>query len=211
MSVVAAFDFDGTLSTRDCVVPFLTTVSGRARLARGLVARPVALAGAAVRRDRDALKAMSVRAAFAGREVLHVERLGATFGETVHANGLRADTTRRLHWHQQQGHRVVIVSASLGAYLHPIGRLLGVDAVLCTEVHSGADGRYTGELVGQNCRGEEKTRRLRTWLAEAGLDDAELWAYGDSNGDRELLAAADHALLVKDILVPAAPVRSEAR
>jgi phosphoserine phosphatase len=31
---------------------------------------------------------------------------------------------------------------------------------------------------------------VREWLAG---DDTELWAYGDSAGDRELLAEADHA------------------
>jgi phosphatidylglycerophosphatase C len=60
---------------------------------------------------------------------------------------------------------------------------------------------YTGALVGDNCRGPEKLRRLDEWLAEwlPGRDGIEggrrgvvLWAYGDSVGDRELLGAADH-------------------
>ena len=47
----------------------------------------------------------------------------------------------------------------------------------------------TGQLEGGNVRGPEKVRRVREWL---GAGEVELWAYGDSAGDRELLAAADH-------------------
>lgn len=205
MTTVAAFDVDGTLTTRDCVVPFLQLLAGRTRLIAGIVAHPIALAGAVARRDRDRFKALGVRAAFAGRESGAVEQIGVRFAETVRGTYLRADTPRRLEWHQQQGHLVVLVSASLGSYLHPLGKMLGVDGVLCTEVAVGSDGRFTGTLDGRNCRGPEKEVRLRQWLADKNLSDAELWAYGDSAGDRELLSIAHHQMLVKDRQVSAVP------
>ena len=204
--VVAAFDVDGTLTTRDCVVPFLQRMSGRGRLVARIAARPLAVTSAAVRGDRDRLKAVAMRAAFAGRAAAAVEALGATFAEHVHRTWLRPDTPRRLAWHQAEGHRIVLVSASLGPYLRPLGILLGVDDVLCTEAVIGDDGRYTGAMVGANCRGPEKVRRLRTWMDQQGLAGATLWAYGDSAGDRELLAAADQGFLVKNIVLPPAPV-----
>jgi phosphatidylglycerophosphatase C len=77
-----------------------------------------------------------------------------------------------------------------------LGDALGVDAVLATRL--AADGEtFTGALVGENCRGPEKLRRLDEWLAarvgvEGGRNGVELWAYGDSAGDRELLEVADH-------------------
>ena len=48
-------------------------------------------------------------------------------------------------------------------------------------------------MLGGNCRGAEKARRLRAYLHS---DDVELWAYGDSAGDTELLAMADHPVRV---------------
>ena len=87
------------------------------------------------------------------------------------------------------GHEIVIVSASLDVYLEPLAPLLGVDHVLCTKLGVGPDDRLTGRLEGGNVRGPEKIRRVREWL---GAGAVELWAYGDSAGDRELLAAADH-------------------
>jgi phosphatidylglycerophosphatase C len=205
LTSVAAFDFDGTLTTRDCVLPFLEKLAGRSQLARGMMSDPFATAGAIVRRDRDRLKAIAVRAAYAGREALNVDRIGASFAEIIQRSWLRPDTFQRLEWHQRQGHRVVLVSASLGTYLRPLGKMLGVDAVLCTEVFVGPDGRYTGDLDGRNCRGEEKLRRLRAWLTEMQLENAELWAYGDSAGDRELLSAAHHHVFVKNCTLSAQP------
>ena len=140
-TTVAAFDFDGTLTTRDCVVPFLQRVRGRFGLAAGLAARPVALVAACARRDRDRVKAVAVRAALGGLEAAAVELLGSEFARHVHANWLRDDTPARLAWHSAQGHRVVLVSASLAPYLRPLGDLLGADAVLCSDAVVGADHR----------------------------------------------------------------------
>jgi len=203
--VVAAFDVDGTLTTHDSMVPFLEKLAGRARLLAGLVRQPVAVASAAVHFDRDRFKEVVVRTAYRGRDVASVEQLGAAYAVSINDTLLRPDTYKRLAWHQRQGHRVVLVSASLGAYLHPLGARLGVDAVLCTEAAVGDDGRYTGELIGENCRGPEKERRLRTWLLDNNLEHAELWAYGDSRGDRELLLAAHHRVNVKDRQVAETP------
>jgi phosphatidylglycerophosphatase C len=95
----------------------------------------------------------------------------------------------RLAWHRAEGHEIVIISASLDVYLEPIAPLLGVDDVLCTRLGVGPDDRLNGLLEGGNVRGPEKVRRVRAWLAG---DPTELWAYGNSAGDRELLADADH-------------------
>jgi phosphatidylglycerophosphatase C len=127
--------------------------------------------------------------------VAAVERIAAAFGDEIE-RWLRDDTVARLSWHRKQGHLVVLVSASYGLYLDVLGRTLGVDAVLATRLAS--DGAtFTGTLVGKNCRGPEKLRRLDEWLAtrdgvDGGRHGVVLWAYGDSAGDRELLGAADH-------------------
>ena len=91
------------------------------------------------------------------------------------------------------------MSASFTVYLLPLARQLGVDGVLGTELAVGDDGLLTGALANANCRGAEKVRRLHAWLRERHGDRAnvELWAYGDSPGDRELLADADHAVWVR--------------
>jgi phosphatidylglycerophosphatase C len=201
--VVAAFDVDGTLTTNDCVTPFLLRAAG-IRLWTTLLRHPLALAGSAARRDRDRLKELAC-CALRGLEATKIERLGEAFAREVETGRLRDDTVARLRRHRELGHTVILASASLDPYLVPLGRSLGVDAVVCTVLERGGDGRLTGRLVGANCRGAEKARRVQEWLRENGLADAEVWAYGDSSGDDELLALADHPLRVDGIRVHAEP------
>ena len=201
--VVAAFDVDGTLTTGDCVTPFLRRAAGR-RLWTTLLRHPLALAASATRRDRDRLKELAC-SALRGSESTEIEHLGEVFAREVGAGRLRDDTVARLRRHRELGHTVILASASLDPYLVPLGRSLGVDAVVCTVLERGKDGRLTGRLVGANCRGAEKARRVRGWLREHDLADAELWAYGDSSGDDELLALADRPLRVDGIRVDPEP------
>jgi phosphatidylglycerophosphatase C len=202
--VVAAFDVDGTLTTRDCVRPFLERVAGRHRLVTSLMRRPLATLVAAVRRDRDRFKEIIVGGSLRGKLITDVESTGEQFAQYVLVNWLRPDTLRRLRWHQQSGHHTVIVSASLAAYVRPLALRLGIDDVLCTDSTRSGD-RYGDRLIGPNCRADEKRRRLDLWLEERRWGNAEVWAYGNSAGDRELLARADHAVWVNDATISEIP------
>lgn len=202
--VVAAFDVDKTLTTRDCVVPFLRRVGGRGWYA-SLAVRIPQLLIATIRRRRDRLKEIATAAAVRGRDAGRVDAEAARFAERVVESWMRSDTWARLRWHAAQGHRVVLVSASYRNYLAPLADRLGAESVLSTEIEVGPDGRCTGRLVGSNCRGEEKSRRLRAWLTERRLDDAVIWAYGDSAGDDHLLAMAHVSTRVGRAPIPERP------
>lgn len=184
---VAAFDFDGTLAREDTFVPFLRHACGNRRTA-------LAAAGAArTTRDRDALKLAVLRSLFRGWSQARFDELGASYARHLPAL-LRPAMLDRLRWHQAEGHAVVIVSASLGTYLRPLAATLDIDEALAVELVA-SGGVLTGEVTGgTNCRGPGKVARLRAWVDTAYGPGAavELWAYGDSAGDEELLAASDH-------------------
>lgn len=185
---VAAFDFDGTLTRRDTLLPFLRRACGTWRVARA------AAVAARRSRDRDAFKVAVIGRLFRGWPAERLDALGRAHVARL-LGALRPELQERLHWHRRQGHAVVIVSASLGAYLRPLAEHLELDDALAVELVSDTGGTLTGELVGGlNTRGPEKVARLRAWVdARFGPGaDVELWAYGDSSGDDELLAAADH-------------------
>jgi len=187
--VVAVFDFDRTLSTRDNVVPFLVAVAGRRRARVALVRAAPLLA----RGQRERAKLLAARVVFAGRNAAEVAVVANRHADEIVERHLRADVVARLRWHQEQDHEVVIVSASFADYLRPVADELGVETVLATELEVGSDGRLTGRLAGANVRGAEKARRLDEWLGDRTVT---VWAYGDSRGDRELLARADHPVRV---------------
>lgn len=192
---VAAFDFDKTLSTRDCVVPFLRSVVTARRVACSVLDAP-RLFAAGVRKERDAVKEIVTQRTCAGVPRTIIEEKAQRFARQVHTSWMRSDTLGKLRWHQANGHRTGIVSASYGVYLRPLSEMLGTDFVIATEMEFDEDGLATGRLLGGNCRGPEKATRLRSWLKDQGLEGSMLYAYGDSAGDKELLEMADHPTLV---------------
>lgn len=103
---------------------------------------------------------------------------------------LNPQALQRLRWHQDQGHRVILCSASPAFILQPLAAALGVE-LIATEV-ARRNGILVPRLAGPNCKGPEKPRRLAALLARDGLalDAVVLEAYGDSVGDRELLQQA---------------------
>lgn len=191
---IAVFDFDGTLTRRDTLVPFLIRACGRrsvggalARIAPG-TARGRVGRGIGEVHHRDASKAALLRTLLADRSADWLTAAGRSYAAGL-ADRLRPEMVPHLAWHRDRGHETVIVSASLLAYLDPFAADQGFDHVIAVEM--GADGdRLTGELISPNVRGPEKARRLRAWLGD-DADDATLWAYGNSSGDAELLAMAD--------------------
>ena len=183
--LVAAFDFDGTITYRDTLVPFLRGVAGLPRFTGAFLAGLPALAKGD---RRAAYKAAVLRRVLAGRRADDLHATAARYGERL-PEQFRPEIVERIRWHQDEGHEVVIVSASLRAYLDPVVDHLGLDGVCAVELEEDHEGRLTGAIVGPNCRGHQKVVRLTEWLG--GQTPERLWAYGNSSGDRELLAAAD--------------------
>jgi phosphatidylglycerophosphatase C len=200
--VVAAFDFDGTLTHRDTLAPFLFRSRGYTTVAGAGLRHLPALATAAVGRgSRDDAKAALLRTLYTDVDADAMRAIGVAYATHVVARALRADTVARLDWHRSEGHELVLITASLGLYALPVAERLGIPTVYATTL--AVDGeRLTGELEGLNMRGAEKARRLAEYLNGG---DAIVWAYGDSAGDRELLAAATHGVLVKGITVAPDP------
>lgn len=190
--VVAAFDFDGTLTRGGSVWGFLARVSGvRRTLVAGVLVFPRLVAaalfgGTAADRAKEAL----FRRTLGGKDAAAVTVTAGQFGRAHYARRRRADVAARLEQHRRQGHRIVLVSASPELYVGAVGAELDADAVVATQLAVGPDGRLTGGYEGRNCRGEQKLERLRAWV-DVSAPGALIWAYGNSAGDLHLLHGAD--------------------
>jgi HAD superfamily hydrolase (TIGR01490 family) len=136
-----------------------------------------------------------VRHSFKGMTADRLRELGERFMAIEGAHLVRKAGLRRLAWHKQQGHRCLLVSASIDVYLGPWGIDAGFDDVLGTRLELDDQGVLTGRFAGEPCWGSAKVRRLQSHLG--ALSDYTVFAYGNGRGDRDLLALADHGFLVQ--------------
>ena len=193
--VVAAFDFDGTLTRRDTLLPYLCRSLGWPRfLLAMLQSSPWLVAYACRLISNHKAKARLLQVSLGGRSVAEVERWSTDFVARYLPEQWRPEALAKLRWHQQRGDCCVLVSASPGIYLHGVGEVLRMDAVLCTELAVQGN-MLTGSMSTRNCHGEEKVLRLQVWLAGQpfAAKPVVLHAYGDSHGDIPLLNLADYA------------------
>ncbi|MDX2283170.1 MAG: HAD-IB family hydrolase [Bacteroidia bacterium] len=185
---VAAFDLDGTLTRQDTMWAFLRLARGWGLIPRLLPALPALLGLKLGLVQRRQAKEALLRAVLGGMRRPQLERLALRFAQERMPALLRPAGWARLQAHRADGDEAVIVTASLDLWLGPWAAEAGIPLLASQAAFS--DDRFAG-LAGPNCYGPEKVRRLGEWLA--GRPVARLTAYGDSGGDRELLAAADEA------------------
>lgn len=184
---LVAFDFDGTLTVRDSFTAFLKWRVSPARHFIGMVR----LFPAAVRyvfdRNRGRIKAAAVREFLRGVSLEDLEREARAFAQSEALRLFRPDALAVWRRWRAKGAKLVIVTASPDVVVAPFARGLGADLLIGSRLALDPNDMVLGPLLGPNCRGAEKVTRLR----EVFGDDMSLAAaYGDTAGDREMLAIA---------------------
>lgn len=185
---VVAFDFDGTLTCRDSFVDFLVWKAGPLGFAARLPALAPLVAAYGRHRDRGILKAAVARRFLGPVRRAQLEEDARCFARARFDALIRPDALECWRNWRDRGARLYIVTASPDILVAPFAQRLGADGLIATRLEFDADGRFAGALVGANCRGEEKVTRLRAAL---GPDLRLAAAYGDTRGDREMLALAE--------------------
>ena len=192
---IAAFDFDGTLTVKDSFPAFIRFATGTPRFLAGfLLYSPVLALMKMGLYSGSKAKEQVFAHFFKGWEYKRFQALGKAFAAEVET--MRNEPIiNRLKEHIANGDTVYVISASIRQWVEPWCLQQGVNAVLTTEVEVDADGRLTGRFKTRNCNGDEKVKRLLQ--AEPDRADYRLVAYGDSKGDRSLLAFADTGTLCR--------------
>lgn len=196
MKRLVVSDFDGTLTVRDTMFDIVRYQRGRRglallmlRLLPWLVAMRLGLY------SHHRAKERLLAACFLG---MSREAFGTFTKEFAAARGealLRPDLLRSLRQAKADGAETVVVTASPEEWVrHFVPGL----TVIGTRLEFTSDG-FTGRFATPNCYGAEKVRRLTEAFPQLAADRAawHITAYGDSRGDRELIAFADEAHWVK--------------
>ena len=193
---VVFFDFDGTLTTGDTLMPFLKFVVGKPIYYVKLVLlSPILVAYFAKVLRNDIAKQIVLKRYLAGYRIDELFLLGKRFSEDVIPTMLREETVTRLRWHQEQGHVCVVVSASLDVYLTEWANLNGFYSCISSRLKKSQTGIVTGELIGENCFGDEKVANIKKFLSSG---QNLTYAYGDTKGDFSMLFCVDKGMILKN-------------
>ena len=197
MKQLFAFDFDGTLTTRDTLIAFIRYACGTPRFLLGFLLHAPLLVLMKLRLySNGKTKQRLFTWFFQGMSIETFDALCQSFALS-HRHLLRPDTVRLLQQALSEGTEVLVVSASIDNWVQPFFSTFHLPPstchVLCTQIEV-IDGRLTGRFLTPNCYGQEKVRRILALHPDRST--YHLTAYGDSRGDRELLAFADEAHLV---------------
>lgn len=184
---LALFDFDGTLTTKDTMIEFIRFCRGDLRYFGGMVAlSPWLVAMKAGFFPNDKAKEKLLRMHFGGwsREQLFAK--GEEFAQKIVPGLMRKTGLDMVKSLQQEGAEILLVSASLDFWTKPYFEQQGWSSLTTEGEFKGE--KFTGKLGSPNCYGPEKVERIEQVKTLKDYD--RILAFGDSNGDREMLALA---------------------
>ncbi len=195
---LAVFDLENTLIASNVVESYAwlatrhLTPLERARLATRLALEAPSLA-ALDRRDRgDFLRTFYRRYEGAPAELLRADAQ-EMFADLLMAKSFPAGIARLRH-HRGLGQRTVLITGALDFVVEPLRPLF--DEVICAELGTTPDGRFTGQLQRVPPTGEARALVLAEYAKREGIDLAEAVAYADSASDLALLEAVGFPVAV---------------
>ena len=187
---LALFDFDGTITDRDSLADFIIYAVGLPRFLLGILVLSPILGLYVLKLVRnDFAKEKMLGYFFKGWTIDRLNTVGQNYALTRIHQIIRPQAQARLQWHRAQGHEVAIVSASAENWLQAWSEQQGFKLIATRMAVS--NGVLTGRFEGNNCYGVEKVRRIKQVLDLANYE--RIYAYGDSSGDKPMLALAHEA------------------
>ena len=195
MRKIVAFDFDGTLTTKDTLLAFIRYAKGSTGFWLGFLRySPLLVLMKLGLYPNYKAKQKVFAHFFKGMTLDAFDALCQRFASD-NRHLLRPQALETLNKAISEGAEVVIVSASIDNWVQAFFegvRREGVRSiqVIGTQIEV-EEGVLTGRFLTNNCYGREKVNRIQALFPNR--QDYHLTAYGDSRGDQELLAFADES------------------
>jgi len=178
------FDFDGTITTSDTLFSFTSHAVPALKYFLGLmILAPVFVFHKLGFISSHQTKEIFLHWYFHGMDLEEFNSHGREYKDVIDKI-TRPKAAAQINEYKKQGHRVVVVSASAENWIRPWADSHQLE-LLATKL-AVVNGRIIGVIDGENCNKQEKVNRLKSYLNLA--DYSEIIVYGDSKGDREMLA-----------------------
>lgn len=194
---IAVFDFDGTLTTKDTFKLFVKFTKGEKKFWQGMLVHSIYLGAFAFKLIPNwYVKQKMFGYYFKGMPLQEFNDWCEKFSlevEKIERPGLLA----RSREHKAQECRNIIISASIENWIKPWALQKGFDQVIGTRIEVDEQGRITGRFETKNCFGQEKVNRLLEQYPDRA--SYTLIAYGDSNGDKQMIGFADEGYYIDSV------------
>ncbi|WP_422104213.1 HAD family hydrolase [Winogradskyella sp.] len=189
-NTIALFDFDGTITKKDTYIAFIKHCFGATTTYLGfLLLSPVLILYKLKLIRNDLAKQITFSYFFKNMSKDDYLYKCNSFKEVINKI-LRLEAMHKIAYHKSKGHYLIIVSASIEDWILPWANENHFNAILSTKIEV-KDGRLTGKFASENCYGEQKVVRVKQHISDGSKKY--IYAYGDSNGDKQLLEFADEA------------------
>jgi phosphatidylglycerophosphatase C len=187
--IAALFDFDGTLTRRDTMAPFLLFTLRHCPKSfldlPGLI--PWAIGYKLGKISKEQMKGKALRL-YKRVPPDRRQKLLRQFHDEALLPRYLPRGVERVRWHREQGHILLLVSASVDVFLESASHSLGFDRLICTRAVLDPAPR----IVGANCYGEEKVRRLKELDLFQTINWPNSYAYSDHISDLPMLRLCGH-------------------
>jgi phosphatidylglycerophosphatase C len=195
-NIVAYFDFDGTLTNKDTLIPFLIHVVGWCRFILKLPRLlPIAILYLLNIVSNEEAKDRTLIILISGYDFTVLNEKAKSFAELKLSRYIKPEVFSKLEYHFEHGHTIIIVSANLAIYLKHFALIHEIDDVIATEIEF-KDQVCTGCLATNNCYGPEKVNRIVDYLHQQKISFTYSYGYGNSHGDHELLNYVDEGYFI---------------
>jgi HAD superfamily hydrolase (TIGR01490 family) len=186
---IAIFDFDGTITKKDTFLDFILYSLDFKQLILGtLKSLPILILYIFRVISTDRAKEKIFSAFFKNLTEKKFNQFCENYSLKRLPQILRPEAVKKIKWHKEQGHRFVIVSASIDNWIRPWAVKNGFDEVIAT-IPEAQNGLMTGKFQTKNCNREEKRKRFLEKYSNRS--DYYLFVYGNDKDDNWLFEIAD--------------------
>lgn len=195
--IIAYFDFDGTITRRDTLVPFLIYVIGWSKfLVKLPLLIPIVLMYILKIITNEQAKQKTLTILIKGYSEDFLEAKAKEFARFQLDKFIKPEIYYKIEYHLEHGHSIILISANLAIYLKYWAKIHKLNCAIATEIEF-INGKATGKLATKNCYGEQKIIRINQFLEKyPEFNLAYGYGYGNSKGDYELLNYVNEAYWV---------------
>jgi phosphatidylglycerophosphatase C len=184
---IAFFDFDGTITTKDTLLEIIKYQKGRTSFYFGFILHaPWLIAYKLNWLSNNLAKEKILTYFFAGMDEQVFQKKCDLFAEKIIPGIVRPGALSEINVLRSRNFEIVVISASAGNWIRKWSESLSLQ-LIATKLEV-KNGLITGKIEGENNHGIQKALNIRK---QWNLNEyEEIYAYGDSSGDKPMMDLA---------------------